>query len=212
MEQNNMPHRLIDRDFYEAVVCFDDSEAARDHYYEVMGRETGRLDYIGRNETVKGLILRVYAMLFCDDMDMPEGMPAGPYEVEETADRLYIGEPHFDPDHWYRMKYHFPVIDEDNYERFAALVIADLKSGSLHDAAVNGGQMLLVGELDPLSMTKEQRENQKVRAVSLDAQPESGEVAGAVVADGVAGASAVGTADAGAEQTAAATSVKGGCT
>lgn len=165
MEQNNMPHRLIDRDFYEAVISFDESEAARDHYYEVMGRETGRLDYIGRNETVKGLILRVYAMLFCDDMDMPEGMPAGPYEVEETADRLYIGEPHFDPDHWYRMKYHFPVIDEDNYARFAALVISDLKCGPLHDSALRDGETLILGEANPLKMTSEERAKQRVKKI-----------------------------------------------
>ena len=206
---------LINRKFYEAILAFEESEEAQDYFYQVMDTETERVRKNGEKETIRDRILRVYSMLFCDDLGAEAGQIAGFDEVAATADRLYVGELGFDPSHWYRMQHHFPVIDEDNYERFAALVIADLKSGSLHDAAVNGGQMLLVGELDPLSMTKEQRENQKVRAVSLDAQPESGEVAGiagAGVADGVVGASAVGTADAGAEQTAAATSAKGGCT
>ena len=61
------------------------------------------------------------------------------------------------------------IIDEDNYDRFAALVISDLSAGPLRDAAVNGGDMLLVGAVDPLHMTKEERENQEVRVVSLDA-------------------------------------------
>ena len=65
------------------------------------------------------------------------------------------------------MRHHFPRIDEDNYDRFAALVIADLRSGPLHDAAVNGGDMLLLGELDPLHMTQAQRENQRVRTVDM---------------------------------------------
>ena len=65
------------------------------------------------------------------------------------------------------MKYHFPVIDDDNYDRFAALVLADMNAGPLHDAAVNDGETLVVGEADPLHMTAEQRHNQKVRAVSF---------------------------------------------
>ena len=87
--------------------------------------------------------------------------------MEATADRLYIGTAGFDPDHWYRMKYRFPVIDEDNYDRFAALVISDLKAGPLHDSVRNDGNMLLVGELNPLSMTEEERRNQKLRAADL---------------------------------------------
>jgi hypothetical protein len=63
------------------------------------------------------------------------------------------------------MQHHFPVIDEDNYDRFAALVIADLRAGPLRDAAVNGGDMLLVGGLDPLHMTREEREHQDVRVI-----------------------------------------------
>ena len=110
-------------------------------------------------------ILRVYALLFCEDLE--PGQPAGPDDVEGTADRLYTGSAGFDPQHWYRMRYHFPVIDEDNYDRFAALVVSDLSAGPLHEAAVNGGDMLLVGEPDPLHMTPEQRLHQRVRAVDL---------------------------------------------
>ena len=56
-------------------------------------------------------------------------------------------------------------IIDDNYDRFAALVIADLKAGPLHEAAVNDADMLLVGELDPLHMTKEERDNQQFRTI-----------------------------------------------
>ena len=107
------------------------------------------------------------AKAFCDDIGMEPGQAAGPDEVEATADRLYTGSMGFDPQHWYRMQHHFPVIDEDNYDRFAALVIADLRVGPLHDAAVNGGDMLLVGEPDPLMMTPEQREKQHIRRIDL---------------------------------------------
>ena len=65
------------------------------------------------------------------------------------------------------MRYHFPVIDEDNYDRFAALVIADLSAGPLREAAINGGDMLLLGEADPLHMTCEQRRNQQVRIIDF---------------------------------------------
>ena len=90
---------------------------------------------------------------------------AGVDEVADTADRLYIGSAAYDPEHWYRMKYHFPVIDDDNYDRFAALVLSDMNAGPLHDAAVNEGDTLVVGEPDPLKMTPEQRRNQTVTAV-----------------------------------------------
>jgi hypothetical protein len=73
----------------------------------------------------------------------------------------------YDPAHWYRMKYHFPVIDDDNYDRFAALVIADMNAGPLHAAAVDDGETLIVGEPDPLHMTMQQRQNQKGFSVSL---------------------------------------------
>ena len=70
------------------------------------------------------------------------GQAATPEDVEATADRLYVDELRFDPKHWYRMQHHFPIIDEENYDRFAALVIADLCAGPLHEAAVR----LRVGE------------------------------------------------------------------
>jgi hypothetical protein len=69
------------------------------------------------------------------------------------------------------MKYHFPVIDDDNYDRFAALVISDMNSGPLHEAALNDGDTLVVGEPDPLGMTPQQRKEQSVRSVVL---PEGG--------------------------------------
>lgn len=159
-----MAHPYIDRRLYEAIVRFDVDEAAQDYYYATMDAVMERN---GRRETVRNLILRAYAMLFCDDLDMAPGQPAGPDEVEATADRLYTGGMGFDPAHWYRMRHHFPIIDEDNFDRFAALVISDLSAGPLHEAAVTGGDMLLVGEPDPLHMTPEQRENQHMRAVDL---------------------------------------------
>ena len=150
-----MKYSLINRDFYDAIVNFEKSEKAQEYYYSVMDTVIER-----RNR-----ILRVYAMLFCEDLGAVPGKPAGPEEVEKTADRLYLGSAGFDPDHWYRMQHHFPVIDDDNYDRFAALVIADLKAGPLHEAAVNDADMLLVGELDPLHMTKEERDNQQFRTI-----------------------------------------------
>ena len=67
------------------------------------------------------------------------------------------------------MKYHFPVIDDDNYDRFAALVLSDMNSGPLHDAALHDGETLVVGEADPLHMTAQQRKNQQLKSVSFDA-------------------------------------------
>lgn len=159
-----MAHPYIDRKLYDAIVRFDVDETAQDYYYAIMDAEVERR---GSRETVRNQILRAYAMLFCEDLDMAPGQPAGPDEVEATADRLYTGGMGFDPAHWYRMRHHFPIIDEDNYDRFAALVISDLSAGPLHEAAINGGDMLLVGGLDPLHMTREQRENQQMRAVDL---------------------------------------------
>ena len=106
-------------------------------------------------------------MLFCEDAGLEVGEKAGVDEVATTADRLYIGDAGYDPEHWYRMKYHFPVIDDDNYDRFAALVIADMNAGPLHEAALNDGETLVVGEADPLHMTASQRRNQQVKSVSL---------------------------------------------
>ena len=157
-----MAHPYIDRRLYDAIVRFDKDEAAQDYYYKVMDTP---LEWKGKHYTVRSQILRAYAMLFCEALDLAPGQAAGPDEVEATADRLYTGSMGFDPAHWYRMRYHFPVIDDDNYDRFAALVISDLNAGPLHDAALNGGDMLLVGELDPLHMTPEQRERQQLRAI-----------------------------------------------
>ncbi|MBQ6927637.1 MAG: hypothetical protein IJQ36_04935 [Oscillospiraceae bacterium] len=157
-----MPHPLIDRAFYEAITHFDESDKAQETYYRIMDTvtETG-----GRRDTVRNQILRTYAMLFCEDYDLAPGQPAGPDEVEATADRLHTGTMDYDPRHWYRMQHHFPIIDEDNFDRFAALVIADLSAGPLHEAAVNGEDMLLVGEPNPLDMTPSQRRHQHVRVI-----------------------------------------------
>lgn len=159
-----MAHPLINRAFYDAIIRFDDDEAAQEYYYRIMDApvETG-----GRRETVRSQVLRAYAMLFCDDLHLAPGQPAGPDEVEATADRLYTGGMGLDPAHWYRMRHHFPVIDDDNYDRFAALVISDLSAGPLREAALHGGDMLLLGEADPLRMTPAQRRCQRLRGVSL---------------------------------------------
>ena len=159
----NMAHHLINRKFYEAILRFEKSEQAQDYYYQIMSTETGKTGADGRKETIRDQILRVYSMLFCDDIGAVAGQIAGPEDVEATADRLHTGNMGFDPKHWYRMQHHFPVIDEDNYDRFAALVIADLNAGELRDAAEKGYDMLLVGEKDPLEMTREQRKHQRVR-------------------------------------------------
>ena len=119
-----MAYSLINRDFYDAVINFEKSTEAQDYYYQVMDTEIERN---GKKDTIRNRILRAYAMLFCEDTDHVMSGLIGPEEVEATADRLYIGRPGLDPQHWYRMSRHFPVIDDDNYDRFAALVIADLK-------------------------------------------------------------------------------------
>ena len=113
-----MAHPLIDRAFYEAIVHFDESDEAQELFYRVMDTQ---LERNGKSTTVRSQILRAYAMLFCDDLDAIAGQEASAKDVEATADRLYVGEPRFDPAHWYRMQHHFPVIDEDNFDRFAAL-------------------------------------------------------------------------------------------
>ena len=159
-----MAHPWINRELYEAILHFEESDAAQEYYYRVMDTEVERK---GIHDTVRNQILRVYAMLFCDDMGAEAGKPATPEDVEATADRLYLGEAHFDPKHWYRMHYHFPVIDEDNYDRFAALVITDLNDGLLHDMAKEEGKMLLVGESNPLLMSPEERKHQHLRSVKL---------------------------------------------
>ena len=158
-----MAHPLINRAFYEAILHFEESEEAQDYYYRIMDTKVQRN---GKQSTVRQQILRAYAMLFCDDIGAVAGHMASPEDVEATADRLYVGELRFDPRHWYRMQHHFPVIDEDNYDRFAALVIADLSAGPLHETAANGEGMLLVGALNPLIMSREERAKQKVRTIS----------------------------------------------
>lgn len=159
-----MAHAWINKAFYEAVCDFERNEEAQEYYYRVMDTQVERN---GRTDTVRSQILRAYAMLFCDDIGAVAGQKASPEDVEATADRLYVGAPRFDPHHWYRMQHHFPIIDEDNYDRFAALVIADLCAGPLHDAAKDGDRMLLVGALNPLAMSREERENQKLRVVQI---------------------------------------------
>ena len=165
-----MNKKLIDKAFYEAILQFPDSEEAQEYYYRTMDTPTGAVAADGRPLTLREQILRVYAMLFCDDMELPPGQIAGVDEVAATADRLYVGDTGFDPQHWYRMMHHFPVIDDDNYDRFAALVIADMNVGPLRDAAVNGGDVLLVGDADPLHMTREAREHQQVRKMDIAAE------------------------------------------
>lgn len=162
-----MENDYINRKFYEAIVHFEESEEAQDYYYKVMDSVTGKVKKNGKEETVRELILRVYAMLFCDDEEYEGVETAGPDEVAGTADRLYIGSVGYDTKHWYRMKHHFPVIDDDNYDRFAALVISDLKAGTLHETVVNEGEMLIVGEADPLHMTAQQRREQRTVSVDL---------------------------------------------
>ena len=159
-----MAHPLINKAFYDAIIRFDEDEAAQEYYYKVMDAQIERN---GRTENVRNQVLRTYAMLFCDDLNLAPGQLAGPDEVEATADRLYTGSMGFDPAHWYRMQHHFPVIDDDNYDRFAALVISDLSAGPLHEAALNGGDMLLLGEADPLHMTPAQRQHQQLRGIAL---------------------------------------------
>ena len=153
--------------FYDAIVSFEESEESQDFYYQVMDTLTGRKNKSGSDETVRDRILKAYGMLFCEDAGLEPGDKAGVEEVANTADRLYIGGAGYDPEHWYRMKYHFPVIDDDNYDRFAALVLADMNAGPLHEAALNDGETLVVGEADPLHMTAQQRQNQQVKSVSF---------------------------------------------
>lgn len=162
-----MSKSFIDRRFYNALINFEESEEARDYYYKIMDEVTDKERPDGEKETVRYELLRIYATLFCEDTVMKNAPYADVDDVVETADRLYIGSIGYDSNHWYRMKHHFPVIDDDNYDRFAALVITDLNCGFLHDSALNEGKTLVVGEASPLSMTMEQRQNQEVVSVTL---------------------------------------------
>ena len=156
--------QLIGNQLYNAICRFDTDPDARDDYYRIMDTE---IETRGKKQTIREQILHVYSMLFCDDLGSDADSVAGPDEVEATADRLYIGQAGFDPDHWYRMKYHFPIIDDDNYDRFAALVISDLKAGPLHESVKTHGDMLLVGERNPLLMTEDERKTQKLHPIEL---------------------------------------------
>ncbi len=169
-----MAYHLIDKTFFEALLHFEESEEAQDTYYRVMDASVERN---GKTYSVRNQILRAYSMLFCDDLGAVAGQVATAEDVEATADRLYIGEMGYDPKHWYRMQHHFPVIDEDNFDRFAALVIADLRVGPLHESAASGDGMLLVGELNPLIMSTEERQHQKLRKVTAKDLPNGGEEA-----------------------------------
>ena len=163
-----MSQSVIDRKFYESIVNFEKSRESQDYFYEVMDRPSGKKAEDGHETTVREQILKVYGALFCEDTGLEDGGLAGVDDVIETADRLYIDSAEYDREHWYRMKHHFPVIDEDNYDRFAALVIADLRCGPLHDTALTDGKTLIVGEADPLHMSAEQRKRQQLRKVSLN--------------------------------------------
>ena len=66
------------------------------------------------------------------------------------------------------------IIDEDNYDRFAALVIADLSAGPLHETAADGEGMLLVGAVNPLIASAEERQRQKLRKISAHDLPVEG--------------------------------------
>lgn len=155
------------REFYDAIEHFEEDEKAQEYYYQVMDAYTGRKNADGSDETNRDRILKAYAILFCEDMELSRGARADVDDVANTADRLYIGSVGYDPGHWYRMKHHFPIIDDDNYDRFAALVIADMNSGPLHETALNDGETLLVGEMDPLHMTDSKRKSQKVHKVTI---------------------------------------------
>ena len=159
---------MIDIKLYNALIDFEENEDAQEYYYNCMEQLTGKKALDGHEETLREKILRVYGTLFCEDTSMKNAPYANVDDVSETADRLYIGDVGYDSEHWYRMKHHFPVIDEDNYDRFAALVITDLNCGMLHDMAVKEGKTLVMGEASPLNMTREQRKNQKTSSVRLE--------------------------------------------
>ena len=73
------------REFYEAIIHFSQSEEAQEYFYQVMDTKTGRKNPDGREETVRERILKVYAMLFCEDTGVAMGEPA---DVDDVADLL----------------------------------------------------------------------------------------------------------------------------
>ncbi len=107
------------KELYEAIIHFEESEEAQEYYYKTMDMTTGNKNPNGTDETIRDRILKAYAILFCEDYELEAVEKADADKVAATADRLYINSASYDPQHWYRMKYHFPVIDEDNYDRFA---------------------------------------------------------------------------------------------
>ena len=56
-----MKYSLINKEFYDAIVHFEESEKAQDYYYKVMDTVIERE---GVKDTIRNRILRVYAMLF----------------------------------------------------------------------------------------------------------------------------------------------------
>ena len=70
-----MAHPLINGDFYNAILHFEESDEAQEYYYKVMNSVVERN---GEQHTVRDQILRVYSMLFCDDIGAVAGQIAGP--------------------------------------------------------------------------------------------------------------------------------------
>ena len=66
----------INREFYEAILNFEKNEASRQYYYETLYSKTGRILPDGNEEIVKNVILRVYGILFCEDLDLAPGAEA----------------------------------------------------------------------------------------------------------------------------------------
>ncbi len=54
--------------FQNSIINFEDSEEAQDFYYQVMDTTTGKKNKSGSDETVRDKILKIYGMLFCDDI------------------------------------------------------------------------------------------------------------------------------------------------
>ena len=46
-----MAHKLINKNFYHAIISFEESDEAQDYYYQVMNAETGKTGKTGRPET-----------------------------------------------------------------------------------------------------------------------------------------------------------------
>ena len=72
--------------FYDAIVHFDESEEAKEFYYQVMDTPTGRKNKSGSDETVRDRILKAYGVLFCEEAGLEPGDKAGVDEVADTAD------------------------------------------------------------------------------------------------------------------------------